>query len=156
MPWAARLDVRNPSSCGTGRDVAAALQMGADLAYMGTRFINTEESQAPEAYQRMIVEAGADQVTYTAAVSGVSANFLTPSLKAAGISEEDLKKNHKIDFGKELNTEAKAWKTIWSAGQGVSSIDNVLPVADLVRELRAQFRSAIEEQAKLLERFPKD
>ena len=140
----------------TGRDVAAALQMGADLAYMGTRFINTEESQAPEAYQRMIVEAGADQVTYTAAVSGVSANFLTPSLKAAGISEEDLKKNHKIDFGKELNTEAKAWKTIWSAGQGVSSIDNVLPVADLVRELRAQFRSAIEEQAKLLERFPKD
>src|SRR5690606_13621759 len=74
----------------TGRDIAAALQMGADLAYMGTRFINTHESQAPEAYREMIMAAGADDVTYTAAISGVHANFLSPSLKAAGIRAEDL------------------------------------------------------------------
>lgn len=140
----------------TGRDVASAMQMGADLAYMGTRFINTEESKAPEEYRKMIIEAGASDVVYTASISGVHANFLAASLKAAGITEEDLKKDTKIDFGKELNTEAKAWKTIWSAGQGVTSIQDVLPVADLVNNLKKEFRSAIEQQAKLLETFPKD
>ena len=140
----------------TGRDVASAMQMGADLAYMGTRFINVEESKAPEEYRKMIIEAGASDVIYTAAISGVHANFLAPSLKAAGISEEDLKKDHKIDFGKELDTEAKAWKTIWSAGQGVTTIENTLPVAALVDQLKADFKNAIESQAKLLECFPKD
>ncbi|WP_422349389.1 NAD(P)H-dependent flavin oxidoreductase [Flagellimonas sp.] len=140
----------------TGKDIATAMQMGADLAYMGTRFINTEESKAPEEYRKMIIEAGASDVVYTAAISGVHANFLAASLKAAGISEEDLKKDHKIDFGKELDTEAKAWKTIWSAGQGVTTIDNVLPVSELVSTLKSEFKTAIEEQAQLLERYPKD
>jgi nitronate monooxygenase len=140
----------------TGRDVASALQMGADLAYMGTRFINTEESKAPEEYRKMIIEAGASDVVYTAAISGVHANFLAASLKAAGVTEEDLKKDTKIDFGKELNTEAKAWKTIWSAGQGVTSIDNVLPVADLVQQLKDEFKTAVTQQANLLQTYPKD
>ncbi|UJH66054.1 nitronate monooxygenase family protein [Allomuricauda sp. SCSIO 65647] len=139
----------------TGRDIASAMQMGADLAYMGTRFINAEESRAPDDYKQMIIEAGASDVTYTAAISGVHANFLSASLKAAGITEEDLKKDHKIDFGKELDTEAKAWKTIWSAGQGVATIANTLPVAALVAQLKEEFKSAVEEQAALLARFPK-
>ncbi len=140
----------------TGRDVAAALQMGADLAYMGTRFINTEESKATDEYRKMIINAGASDVVYTAAISGVHANFLAESLKAAGITEEDLKKDTKIDFGKELDTEAKAWKTIWSAGQGVTTIDNVLPVSKLVESLKGEFKTAIEEQANLLKTFPKE
>lgn len=139
----------------TGRDVATALQMGADLAYMGTRFINTEESQAPKAYRDMIIAAGASDIVYTAAVSGVPANFLASSLKAAGIAEEDLKKDHKVDFGKELNTEAKAWKTLWSAGQGVTAIEDVLPVFELVERLKTEFTTAIKAQSKLLEHFPK-
>lgn len=139
----------------TGRDIAAAMQMGADLAYMGTRFINTKESMAPKAYQEMIEEAGASDVTYTAAVSGVHANFLSKSLKAAGLTEEDLKKDSKIDFGKELDTEAKAWKTIWSAGQGVTTIENTLTIADLVTQLKTEFLSALEEQHSLLKHFPK-
>ena len=139
----------------TGRDIASAMQMGADLAYMGTRFINVAESLAPEAYQEMIIEAGASDVTYTAAVSGVHANFLTASLKAAGISEEDLKKEHKVDFGKELDTEAKAWKTIWSAGQGSALVKDTLPVAQLVENLKEEFKVAIEEQSKLLQKYPK-
>ncbi|NKI26490.1 nitronate monooxygenase [Arenibacter sp. 6A1] len=139
----------------TGRDIATALQMGADLAYMGTRFINTKESNAPDEYRKMIVDAGASDVVYTAAVSGVHANFLGASLKAAGITEEDLKKDTKIDFGKELDTEAKAWKTIWSAGQGVTTIDSVETVADLVKNLKTEFREAIEAQHKLLETYPK-
>lgn len=139
----------------TGRDIASALQMGADLAYMGTRFINTEESKATEEYRQMIISAGAGDVVYTAAISGVHANFLGASLKAAGITEEDLKKDRKIDFGKELNTEAKAWKTIWSAGQGVTTIDNVTSVSKLVANLKSEFKSAIEDQIKILEIYPK-
>lgn len=140
----------------TGRDIASALQMGADLAYMGTRFINTEESKATDEYRKMIIEAGASDVIYTAAISGVHANFLAASLRAAGISEEDLKKDGKIDFGKELDTEAKAWKNIWSAGQGVSTIDNVLPVSKLVENLKSGFKTSIEEQAGLLKIYPKE
>ena len=140
----------------TGRDVATALQMGADLAYMGTRFINAEESKAPDEYKQMIIDAGANDVVYTAAISGVHANFLAASLKAAGLTEEDLKKDHKIDVGKELDTEAKAWKTIWSAGQGVTSIDSTLSVKELVSELKTEFKAAIESQTKLLELYPKD
>ena len=129
--------------------------MGADLAYMGTRFINTKESKATEEYRQMIIGAGAGDVVYTAAISGVHANFLGASLKAAGITEEDLKKDRKIDFGKELNTEAKAWKTIWSAGQGVTTIDNVTSVSKLVANLKSEFKSAIEDQIKILEIYPK-
>ncbi|MEO1011264.1 MAG: nitronate monooxygenase family protein [Bacteroidota bacterium] len=139
----------------TGRDIASALQMGADLAYMGTRFINTPESRAPEEYRKMIIDAGASDIVYTAAISGVHANFLAPSLKAAGISEEDLKRDTKIDFGKELDTEAKAWKTIWSAGQGSATIDNSLPVAELVETLKTEFKLAIEAQTRILEIYPK-
>ena len=139
----------------TGRDIASALQMGADLAYMGTRFINTEESKATAEYRQMIIDAGAVDVVYTASISGVHANFLGASLKAAGITEEDLKKDVKIDFGKELDTEAKAWKTIWSAGQGSATIADSLPVATLVSNLKSEFRTAIEAQAKVLENYPK-
>jgi nitronate monooxygenase len=139
----------------TGRDIASALQMGADLAYMGTRFINTNESKASPEYRQMIIDAGASDVVYTASISGVHANFLGASLKAAGITEEDLKKDVKIDFGKELDTEAKAWKTIWSAGQGSALIDDSIPVAELVSHLKTEFKEAIEEQIKVLETYPK-
>ena len=131
----------------TGKDVATALQMGADLAYMGTRFINTDESIAPEAYKKMIVDAGANDVVYTAAISGVHANFLAASLQAAGITAEDLKKDVKIDFGKEMDTEAKAWKTIWSAGQGVTTIKDSIPVKALVERLKSEFIAALKSQA---------
>ncbi|MEP2278673.1 nitronate monooxygenase [Maribacter sp.] len=139
----------------TGRDIASALQMGADLAYMGTRFINTNESKATPEYRQMIIDAGASDVVYTASISGVHANFLGASLKAAGITEEDLKKDVKIDFGKEMNTEAKAWKTIWSAGQGSALIDDSIAVTELVTHLKAEFKEAIEEQMKVLETYPK-
>ncbi len=137
----------------TGKDVASALQMGADLAYMGTRFINTDESLAPEEYKKMIVDAGANDVVYTAAISGVHANFLAASLEAAGITAEDLKKDVKIDFGKELDTEAKAWKTIWSAGQGVTTIKDSISVKALVERLRNEFIDALKSQASLLEKY---
>ncbi len=140
----------------TGRDVASALQMGADLAYMGTRFINTPESRADEDYRNMIIEAGTSDIVYTAAVSGVHANFLRASLEAVGITKEMWDKKVKIDFGKELDAaqaEAKAWKTIWSAGQGVATIHDNLPVADLIARLKAEFLEALRQQQGLLERY---
>lgn len=138
----------------SGRDIASALQMGADLAYMGTRFINTKESKAPEEYRNMIINAGASDIVYTAAVSGVAANFLAPSLKAMGITEEMLSTKKKVDFGDELTVkkdEAKAWSTIWSAGQGVASITNSPHVRELVTTLKNDFKSAIAEQIENLE-----
>ena len=138
----------------TGRDVASSIQMGADLAYMGTRFINTKESEAPEEYRQMIIDAGASDIVYTAAVSGVHANFLKPSLEAMGITEEMWKQSAKVDFGEELsNDEAKAWKTIWSAGQGVTKIDDSPAVTELVERLKTEFKEAVTEQSKLLEKY---
>jgi nitronate monooxygenase len=139
-----------------GRDVASALQMGADLAYMGTRFINTKESKAPEDYRNMIIESGANDIVYTAAISGVSANFLRPSLEAMGITEEMLSRPKKIDFGNELSAmekEAKAWSTIWSAGQGVTNISDNPSVKDLIDLMKKEFKAAVEAQQALLEKY---
>lgn len=140
----------------TGRDVASAMQIGADLAYMGTRFINVEESKADEGYRNMIIESGTKDIVYTAAVSGVNANFLRPSLEAMGITKEMWSMKGKIDFGSELDAaqaEAKAWKTIWSAGQGVATIKDSLPVAELIERLKTEFTAAIKEQQQLLEMY---
>ncbi len=140
----------------TGGDIASAMQMGADLAYMGTRFINTEESKAPKAYRDMIIDCGANDIVYTAAVSGVSANFLAPSLNAIGITEDMLARKEKVDFKEELTVnkeEGKAWATIWSAGQGVATISNSPSVMDLVSDLKTEFKTAIIEQSKLLDTY---
>ena len=139
-----------------GNDVASALQMGADLAYMGTRFINTKESAASEDYKAMIMKSSAEDIVYTAAVSGVHANFIRASLESVGITEDRWKDTKKIDFGKELNpaeAEAKAWKTIWSAGQGVNIIDNVSSASEIVKQLKTEFLDSIERQKQLLEKY---
>lgn len=140
----------------TGRDIASALQMGADLAYMGTRFINVKESMADPKYQEMIINSKAEDIVYTAAVSGVNANFLRPSLEAMGITEDLWKQSKKIDFGSELDAakaEAQAWKTIWSAGQGVTSIDDVQPTAELIKKLKTEFKTALEDQLKNYKKY---
>lgn len=121
----------------TGRDVAAATMLGADFAYMGTRFISTTESQAQAEYKQMIVDAGASDITYTPAVSGIPANFLTPSLIANGIDPKSLPE-HKLDMA----DEAKAWKTVWSAGQGAGGVHDVLPTEQLVGRLRDEYAEA--------------
>ncbi|MBO9501697.1 nitronate monooxygenase family protein [Brevundimonas sp. A19_0] len=121
----------------TGRDVAGARMLGADFAYMGTRFISTDESMAQGEYKQMVVRAGASDITYTPAVSGIPANFLTPSLIENGIDPKTLPE-HKLDMA----DEAKAWKTVWSAGQGSGGVHDVLPVADLVARLQQEYRHA--------------
>ena len=140
----------------SGRDIASAIQMGADLAYLGTRFINTLESKADEKYKEMIINSKAGDIVYTAAVSGVNANFLRQSLESMGITEDMWGNTKKINFGDELDAaqaEAKAWKTIWSAGQGVSSIEDCPSTKDLIDRLKKEFIDSIKNQGKLLEKF---
>lgn len=126
----------------TGQDVLAAIAMGADYAYMGTRFIATSESLAPPEYKKMIVDVEAQDIIHTAAVSGVPANFMRPSLEKAGYMDPN-QKGH-VDFGDKLtlDNEAKAWKNIWSAGHGVSAIHDIKPVKELVAQLVEEFESA--------------
>lgn len=141
----------------TGRDVIAALTMGADLAYMGTRFINTEESRAPEEYKQSIMESSVSDIIYTAAVSGVPASFLRSSLESAGITKDRWHEKKKIDFGKELDAaeaEAKAWKTIWSAGQGVTAIKDVVPLSTLLETIKEEMKQTLEEQQELFANYP--
>ncbi len=130
------------SGCVTnGRQIAAARLLGADLGYLGTRFIATRESLAPQAYKEMIVGTAAKDILYTAAISGVNANFLRPSVVAAGIDPDNLPSNVKMDFGAEH--EARVWRDVWSAGQGVGDIHDVPSTAELCRRLVREYQEAI-------------
>jgi len=130
----------------TGAHVAAARIMGADLAYLGTRFIATRESAAPDGYKEMIAQAHAADVVYTSAISGINANFLRPSIKAAGLDPDNLPEGKKLD----LEPEARAWKNIWSAGQGVGAVLDAPPAAQLCRRLIAEYQAARDSAARLL------
>jgi len=129
-----------------GRDVLAAQAMGADLAYMGTRFVATEESTAQPEYKQMIMDSEAEDIIYTPAVSGVPASFMKASLEKAGI--HDFNDRGEMNFGSDkqaLDKEAKAWKNIWSAGHGVSNISDVPTVAALVSRLEKEYQAAKQE-----------
>jgi nitronate monooxygenase len=140
-------------SLSSGRDVAAAQMMGADMAYMGTRFLATVEANITQDYQTLIVNSTANDILYTPKISGVNANFIRQSIVDAGIDPEDLRPRSELDFGAELDIddkpqtgEKKAWRDIWSAGQGVGSIDKVLSTKDLVEQLVNEYHAAIASQ----------
>ncbi len=126
-----------------GRQIAAARMMGADLAYLGTRFIATQESMASADYKEMVVGADAKDIVYTSAISGIHANFLGPSLVANDLDPEVLKKHEAQPDLKPIEDEVKAWKTVWSAGQGVGTIDDVPSAAELCARLGEEYRSAL-------------
>jgi nitronate monooxygenase len=134
-----------------GGDIAAAQAMGADLAYMGTRFINTQESLVQPEYKQMIVDSQSSDIFYTPNISGVFANFLKPSIENAGLNPNELEAPKSIDFGEELTVDADhkageksghAWKTIWSAGQGVGAIKDVPHTKELIDKLEQEYRAA--------------
>lgn len=128
-----------------GEDVLAARALGADLAYMGTRFINTTESRAEDAYRNMVIEAVSGDIIHTPAVSGIPASFMRQSLEAAGFPMDKLNQAGEINYGEKLkpvDDEAKAWKTVWSAGQGVSQITDVVSVQALVSRLKQEYADA--------------
>ena len=127
-----------------GHEILAAQLLGADLAYMGTRFIATAESQAQDAYKQMLLDAHAADIIHTPAVSGIPASFLRPSLEQAGYDLNALKGSHEQGKLKRIDDEAKAWKTVWSAGQGVGEIHDLPSASALIERLHNEYREALE------------
>lgn len=123
----------------TGAQIAAARLMGADMAYLGTRFLATREAMVPQAYKDMVVQARAADIVYTPNISGVHANFLIPSLVAQGLDPDNLPAHGKLD----MNAEAKVWRTLWSAGQGSGSVKDIPDVAALCARLAREYREAM-------------
>jgi nitronate monooxygenase len=126
-----------------GRGILAAQVMGCDLAYMGTRFIATHESNAADEYKEMIVGATATDILYTPYFSGVHGNYLKPSIRAAGLDPDNLPSADpsKMDFDKRVE-KPKTWKAIWGAGQGVGNIQEIMPAREVVARLRNEYESA--------------
>ncbi|HEY8554557.1 MAG TPA: nitronate monooxygenase family protein [Burkholderiales bacterium] len=127
----------------TGQGVLAAQALGADLAYMGTRFIASREANADPRYKEMIVNCTAKDIVYTAYFSGVPGNYLKPSIAAAGLDPDNLPDNRDksaMNFG---SNRVKAWRDIWGAGQGVGNINDILPAADIIARLGREYRAAL-------------
>ncbi|MBX5170898.1 MULTISPECIES: nitronate monooxygenase family protein [unclassified Rhizobium] len=127
----------------TGGAILAAEAMGADMAYIGSPFIATQEARATEAYKQAIVESAAADIVYSNYFTGVHGNYLKPSIVAAGMDPDNLPAADvsKMDFEQAVGG-AKAWKDIWGSGQGISAIKAVEPVANLVDRLEAEYKAA--------------
>lgn len=129
---------------GNGGAVLAAQAMGADLAYMGSVFIAAEEANAAADYKQGIVEGHADDIVYTNLFTGVHGNYLRASIENAGLDPDHLPESDpsKMDFGSGGNSDKKAWRDIWGAGQGIGLVDKVSPVADMVARLETEYQAA--------------
>lgn len=127
----------------SGGDVLAAQAMGADLAYMGTRFIATEEGNAVPAYKEMIVDSAAADIVYSPVFTGVHGSYLRGSIERAGLDPDALVADDAtpMDFAERDQNDAKAWKDIWGAGQGVGTIDDISPARDVIMQIEQEYRA---------------
>ena len=131
-----------------GNDILAAENMGADFAYIGTRFIATKEASANQDYKTMLVDSTFEDVIYTDGISGVNANFLKPSIIHSGI---DLDEKKEEDFSKLIGGDGhKAWKDIWSAGHGVSGIHDIISTEELINRMKNEYKCALEQNVQKL------
>jgi len=126
----------------TGEEILAAKILGADLVYMGTRFIATQESSASEDYRQMLIDSTLEDLVYTDAISGIKGNYLLPSLQKAGFDVENLMKKDSVDLSFS-ESKAKAWKDIWSAGQGVGCVKKIATIQEVVDDLKAEYKKAM-------------
>ncbi|MGF6949587.1 nitronate monooxygenase [Neobacillus sp. B4I6] len=132
-------------SISTGKGILAAQAAGADLAYMGTRFIVATESMANDDYREMLVEATQEDIILTDAFSGIMCNMLVPSIKKAGLDPEKLVKKDKVNFDNmQRETNAKAWKDIWSAGHGVGAINKIESASEIISSLEKEYKEALQ------------
>ena len=134
-------------SIGDGYSVASSLALGADFAYMGTRFIATEEANADQDYKQMLIESAANDIVLSSLFTGVSGNYLKPSINNAGLDANNLPDADKssMNFGSGGNTDAKAWKDIWGSGQGIGGIKDDPSVGDLVERIIEEYNQAKKE-----------
>jgi nitronate monooxygenase len=133
----------------TGHSVLAAQAMGADLAYIGSPFIATEEANASHGYKEGIVEGRADDIIYSSLFTGVHGNYLRQSIEAAGLDPKNLPEGDlsTMDFGTGDGSKAKAWRDIWGSGQGIGAVKQVQPAAAYVERLAAEYQQAKRELA---------
>jgi nitronate monooxygenase len=133
-------------SISTGGSVAGAIGIGADMAYIGTRFIATEEANADAGYKQEIVDSSGEDIVYSSLFTGVHGNYLRGSIEKAGMDPDNLPGADKstMNFGSGGNTDKKAWKDIWGAGQGVGQVKDAPPVADVVDTMEAEFKAALD------------
>ena len=131
-------------SIATGGSVAAALAMGADLAYIGTRFIASKEANAEEGYKQEIIDSSGEDIVYSSLFTGVHGNYLKGSIEKAGLDPNNLPTADKssMNFGSGGNTDAKAWKDIWGAGQGVGSVQDAPSIQEIVDTFTAEYKDA--------------
>jgi len=132
------------------RGIRAAQALGADLAYMGTRFIAARESLVSDDYRKMLVASHLDDVVTTKAVTGIRANFLRASLERAGFTADLLDTDGNVDFSRERLTDAKAWKSIWGAGQGVGCVERISTVSEIVADLAKEYSEVLKAEADRL------
>ena len=127
----------------TGRAIAAARMMGADLAYMGSPFIATQEANADPAYKQMIVDSAAGDIVYSDYFTGVHGNYLRPSIMAAGLDPDQLPDAADMDFSSVAAGDKKAWRDVWGAGQGIGAVRQVQPAAAFIAQLRQEYEAAL-------------
>ena len=134
-------------SIGDGYSVASALALGADFAYLGTRFIATQEANAEPEYKQMLIESSANDIVYSNLFTGVLGNYLKPSIQNSGLDPDNLPTADKsaMNFGSGGNTDSKAWKDIWGSGQGIGLIEDAPTVEELVDRLKSEFTEASSE-----------
>ncbi len=134
-------------SIGDGYSVASSLALGADFAYMGTRFIATEEANADQEYKKMLEESVASDIVYSSLFTGVLGNYLKPSISNAGLDPDNLPEADKssMNFGSGGNTDSKAWKDIWGSGQGIGRIVDSPNVSELVGRLKEEYLESVKE-----------
>ncbi|NBU27239.1 MAG: nitronate monooxygenase, partial [Caulobacteraceae bacterium] len=127
-----------------GRSILSAQAMGADLAYIGSAFIATQEARATEGYKDMIVESAADDIVYSNLFTGVHGNYLRPSIIKAGLDPDNLPQSDpsKMNFGSGGNQEAKAWRDIWGCGQGIGAVKDIPTAGQMVDRLSAEYEAA--------------
>lgn len=128
----------------TGDSVLAAQAMGADFGYIGSAFIATKEANAEAEYKQMVVDSDADDIVYSDYFTGVSGNYLKPSIEAAGMDPNNLPKGDIAAMNKltDQKSDSKAWKDIWGCGQGIGAVDEIKSVADRVAQLKSEYAAA--------------
>ncbi len=138
-------------SMSRGSDILAAKAMGADLAYIGSRFVASNEANAVPEYKQMIVESSAADIAYSSLFTGIAGSYLKGSIENAGLDPEALPEGDKasMDFGQGDITAAKAWKDIWGAGQGVGSVNSVQPAADIIAQMISEYNAAKDKLVQL-------
>ena len=131
-----------------GRSIRAAETLGIDFAYIGTRFLAAQETLISDAYRQMVWDSKMEDLIQSRAITGALGNWMKASVEASGLSLDDTKKIAKIDFSGDMHAGSKAWKTVWSAGQGVGNVKRPETIKEIIDILKKEYETAVEIQSK--------